>query len=491
MADEILEKMRGQYEHRFRNDQKLKRIRKKLQNGANQAVAQEYAVAAGEILSDVLKENVTADLFGEAMPDAATLAGLIIPMMEQNYTHVVTAASASQKYMNSEGNLGMKPIEPEFDRNAAMNIVGRMANYDSFENAEWLMDEPIRTNSQHIADESLRQNAEFQYQSGLKPKIVRTSESGACEWCQMLEGEYDIDEITGKDDPVYQRHNNCQCEITFVPGEGRAENITDQMVNLGDIDDRIAKSREEAERWRKEYTLNRSVRKENDETTRFDQMGKHYVESIPIGGKTYEFRVYKNDEYKNISCQTYSKDSKEICSTINKLLNEEKKYSPVDEVVVIKAKNLGGGISAYDHVNNKLYIAEELNDPDKFVKIVDQNYFPALNVDDVIEHELGGHQSHWNAVKNFYEYHSDKYTSINEAKNDLEENLRKYVKTKMLYDSDYISNVVSENASVGFEKTGLNELIADVKVLKKQGIITDKKLFDLVDEVLMYDDLSE
>lgn len=243
MTDEILEKMRGRYEHRFRNDQKLKRIRKKLQNGANQAVAQEYAVAAGEILSDVLKENVTADLFGEAMPDAATLAGLIIPMMEQNYTHVVTAASASQKYMNSEGNLGMKPIEPEFDRNAAMNIVGRMANYDSFEDAEWLMDEPIRTNSQHIADESLRENAEFQYRSGLKPKIVRTCESDACEWCQMLEGEYDYEDVKGRNDPVYQRHNNCACEITYEPGDGRVQDVySKQWYDDERAEERIAYS---------------------------------------------------------------------------------------------------------------------------------------------------------------------------------------------------------------------------------------------------------
>ena len=246
MADEILEKMRGRYEHRFRNDQKLKRIRKKLQNGANQAVAQEYAVAAGEILSDVLKENVTADLFGETMPDTATLAGLIIPMMEQNYTHVVSAASASQKYMNSEGNLGMKPIEPEFDKNAAMNIVGRMANYDSFEDAEWLMDEPIRTNSQHIADESLRENAEFQYRSGLKPKIVRTCESDACEWCQMLEGEYDYENVKDRNDPVYQRHNNCICDISFEPEEGRTEDVDpNQWRDKDQVAERILYSRKE------------------------------------------------------------------------------------------------------------------------------------------------------------------------------------------------------------------------------------------------------
>lgn len=34
----------------------------------------------------------------------------------------------------------------------------------------------------------------------------------------------------------------------------------------------------------------------------------------------------------------------------------------------------------------------------------------------------------------------------------------------MLLDPDYIGKTVSENAADGYEKTGLNELIADVKV---------------------------
>lgn len=282
MADEILEKMRTQYEHRFRNDQKLKRIRKKLQNGADQAAAQEYAVASGEILSDVLKENITKDLFGDVMPDAAMLAGLIIPMMEQNYNHVVAASSASQKYMNSEGNLGMKPIEPEFDRNAAMNIVGRMANYDSFEDAEWLMDEPIRTNSQHIADESLRENAEFQYRSGLKPKIVRTCESDACEWCQMLAGEYDYEVVKGRGDPVYQRHNNCTCEITYEPGEGKTEDIDSRQW---EDEDHVAERIAEAERIEKKLSR--------------EQEERETIRKLLGGGKTDHIRERQRE--RNIS----------------------------------------------------------------------------------------------------------------------------------------------------------------------------------------------
>lgn len=286
MADDILGKMRSQYEHRFRNDQKLKRIRKKLQNGADQAAAQEYAMASGEILSDVLKENVTKELFGDVMPDAATLAGLIIPMMEDNYKHVVAASSASQKHMNTEGNLGMNPIEPEFDRNSAMNIVGRMTNYDSFEEAEWLMDEPIRTNSQHIADESLRENAEFQYRSGLKPKIVRTCESGACEWCQMLEGEYDYEDVKGRGDPVYQRHNNCVCEITYEPGDGRVQDVySKQWYDDERAEERIAEA--------KRIGKNVSSKQEEDKVIR----------QMLAGGKTDHIRERQRKSERNISDQ--------------------------------------------------------------------------------------------------------------------------------------------------------------------------------------------
>lgn len=217
-----------------------------------------------------------------------------------------------------------------------------------------------------------------------------------------------------------------------------------------------------------------------------DQMGKPYTETISAKGGNTQFRVYQSDRYPYISCQTYSKNSREMCSIIDSTISRREHKIPIDKVVIAKYASLGG-ISAFDHKNNKLYIAEELCDPETFKRLVDYGYFPARSVEDVLEHELEGHQRHWDAVQRYYETHSGRYSSLEEAKNDLEESLRKYVKTMLLSDPDYISKTVSENAYIGYNKTGLNELIADVRVLLRQGKITDDRLFELVNEVLFYD----
>ncbi len=223
---ETLQTMQEQFQNQVKTDGQLNRIRKKIQNGGTFKDAEQYGMRSGQLLSKTLKTNITADLFndGESL-DVSNLASAIIPMMEQNYSYVSTATAAVQKAANIAGGLGMNPVKPEFDRSAAMNIVGRMANYDSFEDAEWMLDEPLVANSVSTVDRTLHDNADFQYRSGLKPKIIRTCEADACPWCQELEGEYDYEEVKEGNSPVYQRHSNCMCEVTFEPGDGRVQDV--------------------------------------------------------------------------------------------------------------------------------------------------------------------------------------------------------------------------------------------------------------------------
>lgn len=225
MADlsDIQKKIRDEFADRARNDTKLSEIRKKIQEGADYRIAERYAERSGQILSEVLRSNITSENF--PVGSVEEIAGLIIPPMEQNHHLVGNATAKVQKALNSKSNLGLKPVIPEFDRKAGMHMAGRMAQYESFEEAEWMLDEPIVTDSISHVDEMLRENADMQYKAGLHPKIIRTAESGCCEWCASLEGEYDYAEVADKGNPVYQRHNNCRCEVTYDPGSGKVQDV--------------------------------------------------------------------------------------------------------------------------------------------------------------------------------------------------------------------------------------------------------------------------
>ncbi len=216
---EILSTMQQEYEDRSKNDKKLGQIRKQIKAGATYSEAEAYAARSGEILSGVLKNNIDADVFADE-----DLNGLVVPMMRTNYEKVVSATSSVQATLNKAANIGIKPIVPEFNEGAAFNLVDKMRSYDSFEEAEWLLGEPVVTNSMKCVDEMLRENADFQYRSGMSPKIVRTAEANCCDWCQELAGVYEYSELTNTDE-VWQRHANCKCEVTFVPGNGKVQDV--------------------------------------------------------------------------------------------------------------------------------------------------------------------------------------------------------------------------------------------------------------------------
>lgn len=213
-----------------------------------------------------------------------------------------------------------------------------------------------------------------------------------------------------------------------------------------------------------------------------DYMGRRKRESFetPLGD-IKNVAVYESDVNSKISTQTYSQSAKKIVSAVDDFMSEN---SVKVNVVVLKNKTLGG-LSAYDHSKNVLYVSEELSNVAEFKKLVG-DYFPAENVKDVFTHELLGHKAHWEAIKKYQSSHRSE--SIEQSKNALEEKLQKYVATQLNQDYNYLRNNVSENASSEYkQEKSLNEVIADAIVLMKKGALKDKTLERLINEVLDYD----
>jgi hypothetical protein len=215
-----------------------------------------------------------------------------------------------------------------------------------------------------------------------------------------------------------------------------------------------------------------------------DKMGKTITEKVPSRGK---IKIHQRSGYGNIWIQDNSVNAKKSVAYIsNKLSNSE--YGEVERVIIAKSKDLQG-IAAYYQSTNSLYWNEDLINSQRFTKLIGTDYFPAKTIDDVIEHELGGHKRHWDRVKELRASDPEKYKDLNTAKQALEKELREYVTRQILSDPFYIKKTVSKNAKESFDKTGeLNELIADVHVKNKQGLVDDIELSRLVKELLGYDD---
>jgi hypothetical protein len=79
--------------------------------------------------------------------------------------------------------------------------------------------------SQSIVDDAVRKNADFQWKSGLEPKMVQMAEYKCCEWCSKLEGTYRYEDVKDTGNDVFRRHENCRCKVTYVPSKGNAKDV--------------------------------------------------------------------------------------------------------------------------------------------------------------------------------------------------------------------------------------------------------------------------
>ncbi|MBR6044749.1 MAG: hypothetical protein IKP47_03840 [Ruminococcus sp.] len=204
----------------------------------------------------------------------------------------------------------------------------------------------------------------------------------------------------------------------------------------------------------------------------------------------WSFRSNPLGEYPNIFSQTYSEDARAMAEYLNEKVNNGD-YGKVDRIVIAKSENLQG-ISSYRHTDNTLFISEELITKEGFDRLVDKSYFPARNLDDVIIHELDGHKRHWDMVKKFYNENIDRYSSLEDAKQDLERPLREYIFKQQSSDYYYVKKNISENAFRSVEKSGqINEVIADCELLYQKGEISDTEFKKLFEELMGYDGKSK
>ena len=219
MANDILDLMRKEFQKRIRSDPEIKSIRKLIEAGAEYPTAEKYATRAGQLLSEVMKEYISPDLFSQLDKiDPAELAHYVTPMLNRGYDYVSAASMAVQNFMNEKFGIGLKAVASEFDHSAAMNIVGKMCEYDNFEDSLYMLDEPVVQNLLKVVTDTMHENLQMQSDYGLESTVIRTAEGSACPWCKARAGKFNYSDVSGKGDDVWMRHNDCRCEITYQSG---------------------------------------------------------------------------------------------------------------------------------------------------------------------------------------------------------------------------------------------------------------------------------
>ena len=242
-GNDLLQNIAEDFNKRIRNDKKLKQIANRVRDGTNYEDANEFAIRCGELLS----EAMTGQTDGLAFISKEVGQEAIAPMLEYLHELVAESATTVQTNMNAANDLGIGVAKPALDTNRIEGIVDKIASYDTLEQGQWMLKEPIVNYSQAIVDRSIRDNAERAGKMGLKAYIERKTEpyavkttiktvrskkgkvyrypykySEPCPWCISLAGVYEyIGNGSNIPRDVYRRHEACRCTLTFVNGKQR------------------------------------------------------------------------------------------------------------------------------------------------------------------------------------------------------------------------------------------------------------------------------
>lgn len=224
IAPELLQGVQAEFKERVQRDHTIARILRRVQKGTAtyqdaQIFSKQLGLLLGKSFNIVLKEDV--------LPDGILYYNILkavgVPMLADNHRIVNLVAGEIAKAIDAKDGLGLNPIAPALD-NERVNGIIDYSTEEGLDAKEAVA--RLSRNTENLTesyfDEFIQQNADFKYQSGMNPQVIRIyTGSKPCKWCQSLAGTYDYEEVKETGNDVWKRHLDCHCQIIYKNNAGR------------------------------------------------------------------------------------------------------------------------------------------------------------------------------------------------------------------------------------------------------------------------------
>lgn len=218
---DLLEKIQKQFKEEVNNNAKIKSILIKQNKGiADYGDSLSFAKEIGNCVCNAFKGNVSDGVLPDGKMYYDISKTLIEPICKENYKIIAAHCVAVQTSLNRKANIGLNAIEPTYKADRTEGLVKYISSAEKYSDREKSFLQSLSTNAKSVVDDSVKQNAEFHYNSGLSPKIIRKTNGKCCKWCQEQVGVYDYKDVKDKGNDVFRRHANCDCTVTYDPGDG-------------------------------------------------------------------------------------------------------------------------------------------------------------------------------------------------------------------------------------------------------------------------------
>ena len=224
ISQELLQKVKDDFAGRVNESDEIKKFISLVRDGkATFTQTQHYARELGELLGESLRLNVTFDILPDSKLYKEIAEPILNEMLKGNHALVVTASKEVQRIQNKKDGISLGTIEPEINQDRIDGIIKNITQegITEIQLSERLFNHVVNF-TESVFDDFIRENADFLYQCGLYPKIVRTCKCDACGWCKNLAGIYNYGDVSDAGNDVFRRHSDCHCVVTYENGKKSA-----------------------------------------------------------------------------------------------------------------------------------------------------------------------------------------------------------------------------------------------------------------------------
>lgn len=348
IAPNLLKAIQTDFQTMFDKSKTILNLYAKVRDGtATYIEANNFAIETGDILANAFSRNLSSAVLPDGKMYYNIAQRIIEPMMKSNYDLVSDISTQVQNLLNQSSNIRIKAIKPELNVDKIEGIINKVSNAEHFDDVAWVLGEPIKTFSQSIVDDTVRENVEFHANSGMRPIIKRTITGNCCDWCRAMAGTYTYPDDVPKD--VYRRHQNCRCQVLYDPKDGRkqVQNVYSKQWKIQRDDDKIEQRK----------TIGTSLHRHS--------ATEMYLKTGSMSAKEYaEFKTELNDIKNRQQIILPKTEYAQVMSELNTHMTEE------DRKHAIVTKAIGNyyytivnkGYDDYTIIAKKPIVSDVLND---------------------------------------------------------------------------------------------------------------------------------
>lgn len=225
IVPDLLDNIKKEFSKRYNNSKTIKAMLERLKTDRlTYDDAYDYAEEVSRILVEVFREYIIP----ESLPDGKMYYNIAKRILEDslgnNHELVADYSQIVQTIINKNAGYNIKAVKAKLNPDRIDGFVQRLASEELFNEVDWILDEPVKTFTRAVVDDTVEKNAEFNHSLGISAVIERTERYDACSWCRALEGTYSYpDDVPAE---VYMRHDNCRGRVLYRPENKRkAQNV--------------------------------------------------------------------------------------------------------------------------------------------------------------------------------------------------------------------------------------------------------------------------